>query len=117
MTDWLKNDLIIVDGLPRLDFIQSHGVMEADKITEETSYLLIARCHIIVLFVFPSIQGDHIIKFQDIVSGNGFIESRKLTDGREELWPDELVNFVAKLIFCSFQIDDQLQFRNNISKK
>lgn len=85
MTDWLKNDLIIVDGLPRLDFIQSHGVMEADKLTEATSYLFIANCKLVVLFVFPAIQGDNIIKFQDIVSGNGFIKSRKLADRREEL--------------------------------
>ena len=80
----MKNDLIVVYGLPRLDFFQSYRVMEADKVTEATSYVFIANFKIIVLFVFPPIQGDYIIKFQDIVSGNGFIESRKLADRREE---------------------------------
>ena len=85
MADWLKNDIIVVNGLPKLDFFQSYRVMEADKVTEATSYLFIANCKLVVLFAFPAIQGDHIIKFQNIVSGNGFIESRKLADGREEL--------------------------------
>ena len=85
MVDLPKNYLNLVNGLPRLNFFQSYGVVEADKLTEETNYLFITNCKLVVLFVFPSIQGDYIIKFQDIVSGNGFIESRKLADGREEL--------------------------------
>ena len=85
MADWLKNDIIVVNGLPKLDLFQSYGIMEADKLTEATSYLFITNCKLVVLLVFPRIKGDHIIKFQDIASGNVFIESRKLADGREEL--------------------------------